>query len=198
MKKCSKCNKFKPLDLFPQSKQTKISCKSCKSEYDKKHYLKNKERRLKQSHEYNKIKTKDKAWYKRECEYMKKRRTQNPHVFRWRDVFNRTLNQVKNNKKSYTTQKHMGYSAKEFKTHIESQFKEGQNWSDVSIDHKIPITWFKKNTPIHLVNDLRNLQILTLEENISKNNYYADKISLDYYNEIITFIIDKYKNKIVK
>jgi len=41
MKKCPKCNKFKSLDLFPKTKQSKIACKSCKSEYDKKHYQKN-------------------------------------------------------------------------------------------------------------------------------------------------------------
>jgi hypothetical protein len=196
MKKCPKCNKFKSLDLFPKTKQSKIACKSCKSEYDKKHYQKNRKKRLKQSHKYNETRIKNEAWYEREREYMKKRRIQNPHIFRWRDIFNRTLKQIKNNKKSYTTIKHMGYSSEEFKTHIESQFKEGQNWDNISIDHKIPLTWFKKNTPLYLVNNLKNLQILTLKENISKNNYYSSKISFDYYNKIIIFIKEEYKNKI--
>lgn len=196
-KKCNSCNQNLSINHFPKSKQKSLKCKSCKSEYDKEHYRKNKERRLKQSHKYNSTKTKDKEWYKRECEYMKNRRKQNPHIFRWRDIFNNTLKQVKNNKKSYSTTKHMGYSSDEFKTHIENQFNSGQSWDNVSIDHKVPITWFKENTPLCLVNHLENLQVLSLEENISKGNYYASKISLDYKQKIITFIRDEYKNKII-
>jgi hypothetical protein len=193
---CTKCSLEKDYSHFPKSKQKKQICKSCKSEYDREHYQKNKKRRLEQSHKYNSIKVKDKAWYKRECEYMKKRRRENPHIFRWRDIFNNTLKQVKDNKKSSSTIKHMGYSSDEFKTHIENQFNQDQSWENVSIDHKVPITWFKKETPLHLVNHLENLQVLSLEENIAKSNYFSSKISLDYKQKIIIFIQDKYKNKI--
>ena len=128
---------------------------------------------------------------------MKNRRKQNPHIFRWRDIFNNTLKQVKNNKKSHSTSKHMGYSSGEFKSHIENQFNKEQSWKNISIDHKVPITWFKETTPLYLVNHLENLQVLSLEENIAKSNYFASKISLDYKQKIITFIRDEYKNKII-
>ena len=197
MKKCTKCLLEKNLFQFPTAKQKKQICKSCKSKYDREHYQKNKKRRLEQSHKYNSLKTKDKDWYKRECEYMKNRRKQNPHIFRWRDIFNNTLKQVKNNKKSYSTSKHMGYSSGEFKSHIENQFNKEQSWKNISIDHKVPITWFKETSPLYLVNHLENLQVLSLEENIAKSNYFASKISLDYKQKIITFIRDEYKNKII-
>jgi hypothetical protein len=194
---CSFCKEEKSIEEFHKKTNFYSRCKPCKSQYDKEHYRLNKERRLKQSNDYNKIKTKDKNWYKRECKYMKDRRKKLPYIFRWRDIFNRTFQQVKNNKKSYTTEKYMGYSAEEFRIFIESQFTQDQNWGNISIDHKIPMTWFKKTTPLNLVNDLKNLQILTLKENIAKSNYYSSEIDLDYYKDIITFIKNKYKNKIV-
>ena len=196
-KQCSKCSIEKDHSQFPTTLQKTIICKSCKSEYDRRHYQKNKKRILKQSHKYNSIKIKDKKWYKRECDYMKKRRKENPHIFRWRDIFNNTLKQVKKGKKTHSTLKHMGYSSDEFKSHIENQFNIDQNWGNISIDHKIPITWFKNTTPLYLVNHLENLQILTLEENIAKGNYFASKVSLDYKQKIITFIRDEYKNEVI-
>jgi hypothetical protein len=196
-KKCSKCFIEKPLSGFPKAKQKTISCKSCKSKYDREHYIENRERRLKQSHKYNSIKIKNESWYKRECEYQKNRRKKYPHILRWRDIFNNTLTKIKQGKKTYTTKKHMGYTSDEFKIHIESQFKENQDWSNISIDHKIPITWFKPHTPLNLANHLDNLQVLTLEENITKSNYYSSKIPLDYKEKIILFIYDEYKDKLI-
>jgi hypothetical protein len=65
-----------------------------------------------------------------------------------------------------------------------------------SIDHKIPITWFNTDADIRVIFDLRNTQILTVEENTKKLNRYADTVSEDYYKIAINHIKDEYKNKI--
>ena len=56
------------------------------------------------------------------------------------------------------------------------------NWDNISIDHKIPLTWFKHDTPIHIINDLRNLQPLFKHDNISKLNRYSDPVDVGYFS----------------
>ena len=74
----------------------------------------------------------------------------------------------------------LGFNVETLKTHLESKFEPGMNWSNVGewhIDHKIPDSWFKYSS----VEDdsfknswkLENLQPMWKAENISKNNRYS-------------------------
>jgi hypothetical protein len=62
----------------------------------------------------------------------------------------------------------------------EKQFIEDMTWDSIEIDHKIPITWFKSNTPLILINDLRNLQPLFIKDNRDKAASYCYPIDKDY------------------
>ena len=70
------------------------------------------------------------------------------------------------------------------------------NWNIDQVDHKVPISWFIETTPPHIVNDLRNLQPLNEGKNKSKRNFYSHKIDKDYYDLILEYIKEKYKNQI--
>ena len=57
----------------------------------------------------------------------------------------------------------LGYSAIQLKQHLESLFTEGMSWDNYGewhIDHIKPVSLFDEDTPIHVVNDLSNLQPL--------------------------------------
>jgi hypothetical protein len=77
-----------------------------------------------------------------------------------------------------------GYTFEEFNTHLMNLgWKPG-----IHIDHKIPITHFTPDTPIRLINDLRNLQILSLKENTTKLNTYRDRVCNDYWEEVQKYL----------
>ena len=65
----------------------------------------------------------------------------------------------------------LGYSAELLKLHIESLFSDGMSWNNYGewhIDHKIPVCFFEKETPMSIVNSLDNLQPLWALDNLSK------------------------------
>lgn len=77
-----------------------------------------------------------------------------------------------------------GYTYEEFETHLLNL-----GWQPkLHIDHKIPVTHFSPDTPIRLINDLRNLQVITLKENSTKLNTYRDIVDKEYYKEIEKYL----------
>lgn len=56
------------------------------------------------------------------------------------------------------------------------------------LDHKIPISWFIKQTPINIVNSLCNLQWVSSKYNRAKQNFWFDNITIEYFNIIKPFI----------
>ena len=78
-----------------------------------------------------------------------------------------------------------GYTFKEFENHlINLGWEKGFH-----IDHKIPITHFSPNTPIRLINDLRNIHPTKPIQNWIKGNRYQDNVDKDYYNEIKEYLV---------
>ena len=80
----------------------------------------------------------------------------------------------------------LGYDIKDFIRVVGSP-KDGEE-----IDHKVPISWFKENTPHSIIWDLRNLQILSKGENRTKGNRYHHHIEKEYEVEITEHIKPKY------
>jgi hypothetical protein len=150
-------------------------------------------------HYYNnidKIKEKNKKWREKNPdkhrEYnrnsAKKSRREQPEKHRWRYILKETLKKLNKNKidKSIVL---LGYSPKELKIYLETL---SLNWYDYEIDHKIPLSWFLPETPISMVNDFRNLQLLDKSKNSSKKNFYMDNVDSEYFNEVKKFIKEKY------
>lgn len=98
-----------------------------------------------------------------------------PHRIAYRNVLKNTLNRINKNKNDKTINM-LGYSYYELKNHIESLFKENMSWSNYGkginnweIDHIIPVSAFKKNTPIQIPNCLINLRPLWWIDNNKKS-----------------------------
>ena len=84
------------------------------------------------------------------------------------------------------------YSPEQLIEHLENQFKDGMNWGNTHMDHKIPLTWFSINTPPNIVNHLFNIQPLSMEENISKLNRYSHSVDEKYFLMIQEWILPQY------
>lgn len=70
------------------------------------------------------------------------------------------------------------------------------DWGNIHIDHKIPLSWFKIETPIHIVNNLSNLHPLSAFDNISKLNRFNHKVDKKYWDDCKEFIKEEYLDKI--
>jgi hypothetical protein len=126
-------------------------------------YHDNREKNLKYAKEYR---DKNK---KRKAEYNKEWRNNN----RLRCLYHSNLYKIS------------GYTFEEFETHLlNTGWKPG-----LHIDHKIPIVHFSPNTPIRLINDLRNIHPVNIDENLSKGSRYQDIVDKEYYNEIQKYLI---------
>lgn len=198
MKICKTCNKSKMLTEYHKSKNSKdgykTECKTCRNkqqqqyrdnnkdkinEYMRNYYEKNKndiKLKCKKWVENNRIKsnnTKLKWKEKNKEKWLIYTRTQNKtYTHRWRMFLHTTLkrmNKIKNDK----TINILGYSPLQFKIHLESLFIDDMSWDNYGkwhIDHIIPLSKFDKNTPIHIVNALSNIQPLWAKTNLSKGN----------------------------
>lgn len=77
------------------------------------------------------------------------------------------------------TERALGYTSRELRAHIESQFQPGMSWSargSFHIDHRTPVAEFFRRgvyDPV-VINALSNLQPLTPAQNRKK----ADKVGV--------------------
>jgi hypothetical protein len=89
------------------------------------------------------------------------------------------------------TESLLGYTIKELKEHIQSQFKDGMSWDNYGkhgwhIDHRIPLTSYKIDSYDHpnfkKAWALENLQPMWATENLSKGGklYYGEEGTLDF------------------
>jgi len=133
---CNKCLFEKTINEFHKNgKKTYSFCKVCKNEYKKEYNIKNREKR--------KL-------------YRKSRK----HIGLWRSLLKMSLWRL-NSKKQGKTIDLLGYSADEFKTHIESLFTEGMCWENHGewhVDHIKDVSLFNNDELPSVVNALLNLR----------------------------------------
>lgn len=188
VKYCKFCNKDKELNNFSTHKQCRDGlnnkCKQCIHDYRMIYNVINKKQIIKYNVKFNQ--TYNPQWAVR-----------NPHIIKWRDLINRIM-KYKGINKNKNTLSLLGYNHDQFKFHIESQFINNMNWGNIHIDHKIPLTWFVKNTPIKLINHLSNLQPLLSQHNISKLNKFSHNVDENYFNIIKPYVRKKYIKLIPK
>lgn len=125
--------------------------------------------------EYNRISAKK----SRKCE---------PQKHRWRGILRETLKKL-NKDKSEKTISLLGYSPEELHLYLKTM---SSNWYEYEIDHRIPLSWFIDETPVNLVNDFRNLQLLDKSTNSSKRNFYMNNVDEKYFDEIKQYIKKEY------
>jgi hypothetical protein len=165
-----------------------IKCSKCLSNNDISHYIKNLNGRYKKvcrscrsKQSSNNRRSKDMTDFNK-TNYIK-----NKHIYAWRNLLKNYLNR-KSLLKTDSTFNMLGYSQYELKSYLESLFIDDMNWSNYGskwqIDHIIPVSLFKEDTPPQIVNSLENLRPLYK----SYNNMKSNKI-----DESSITIIDKYK-----
>ena len=168
-----KINNYLKSDRRKEVKK-KTYCKNIENnkEYNKLYYEKNKEEiKLKNKQYRDSIKESDEYKNKRR-EYSKKWLINNKHISSWRKLLYRALKYTNQEKNSKTIDI-LKYSPIDLKNHLESLFLEGMSWDNYGewhIDHIIPLSKFDKDTPIHIINSLDNLQPLWAIDNLIKSN----------------------------
>ena len=216
MKICCECKINQDLNQFNKNKNTKDGlnnrCKLCCSNRNKNRYKNKKEYIKDQTLKYyynnrEKILSTSKSkptYHKSHPEYYKEYRENNneklkQYYKKWRQ----------NNKPSYSLRiqvwwwikKHgisktkkteilLGYTFEEFEKQI------GKPVTNQHLDHKVPISWFKSNTPINLIFHLENLHYIDSYENRSKSNTFAHPVSEEYKSNIKKYIKTKYKSRL--
>lgn len=143
----------------------------------------------------DKISAYHKEWYEinkkdileKRKEYKSSYTKNNKHITAWRNILHKTLSYLGITKEKRTIEL-LKYSSTELKNHISSLFIEGMDWSNHGtiwhIDHIIPISKFKKDTPVYIVNSLDNLRPLWVKDNLIKNNK-LEIIPRDYFKEYL-------------
>ena len=182
MKKCNKCKVEKSLSEFHKDKYSKdgvdYRCKQCRANY----FQNNKETYKKRTAKWKEDNID--RWREQDSLRQKQRRKEKPYLIKWRSLLENTLRRL-NKPKETSTHNLLKYSALDLKKHLESL---GMIWGYHHVDHKIPVTWFKENTPPYIVNDLRNLQPLSPEKNKTKGNRFNDDVPEDYLKLVEPFL----------
>jgi hypothetical protein len=119
-------------------------------------------------------------------ENRQKYRKNHPYRKIWGDLLYFTLKRLGKSKEGHTIDL-LGYSATQFKHHIESLFTEGMSWDNHGewhVDHIKPISSFPIDSPPSVVNALNNLRPLWATTriingieyigNLNKNKYYEN------------------------
>lgn len=218
-KKCAKCLKIKPINYYNKLSRSSdglnYRCKQCCNEYYNSLYPKIRDNKIKAAKKryeqfrddliakakirydsskkklynasYNKN-NKDRI-SKQKNEYEKRRVKQDPH-YRIIKLMRSMVYRLVVNKKD-STQSILGYSKSTLLNYLGRLPK-----NDESLDHKIPVSWFVKDAPIHIVSHYKNIQILSKSENSKKSNLYCCSVDYDYYLIAIPYIKQQHKTKI--
>ena len=221
-KKCNKCLEIKHVSLFGKESRAKNGykprCKECTNEYmrnwnslnkknisldRKEYYIKNKNSVIERVRKYYYNNKKTKSEYnkkyrqlnknvlnKKTLEYIKKR-IKTDDDFRLTRLHRKLIHRLKIEKIGRTSHI-LGYTKKEL-------FESLGRYPSINecVDHKIPVSWFKDKSNVKLINDLRNLQILSRYKNSKKSDKFCHEVDLSYYNQVINEIKEQYKSKVL-
>lgn len=203
MKRCAKCKGRKPEIEFHRSKERRDGfhpyCKLCRQQeaqnraemlraYKKSWYRENRESvlarvaaRAKESP--SKIKASRKRYYLANAEKVKANvvvwQKANPHIVAWRTLLHTTLRKL-GRRKTERTIETLGYSAQEFRLHIESLWTPGMTWDNYGswhVDHIRPVRSFQRDTSPKVVNALKNLRPLWATTRIIDGVWYEGNLN---------------------
>ncbi len=218
-KLCRKCGLIKSITDFNHERRNKdgykSQCRDCLNIYYKSLYPSFKQRKSDQQKKYYiqnseliKSRVKKYANLNKEKIYLKKLEYYNSNkesikAYRNKYTKERNKNDAEFNAmrvlrsfiyrlmicKTDKTENILGYSVSDLFNKLGRYPNENE-----SIDHKIPISWFKSNADIRIIHSLENLQIITKSENSKKHNTFSDCIDKDYFLIAIENIKPKFRN----
>lgn len=141
-------------------------------------------------------KEKNAEWFQNNKEhkynYVKNRKKEDPIFKASFDLRNMLWRLI--NKKHTPTFQILGYTPDIFNSRFGSDILYfNENNIKYNIDHKIPMDWFKDDTPPSVICHLDNLQIIDANLNFSKNSRYCHPIIKSYADLILPFVKDCYK-----
>lgn len=91
----------------------------------------------------------------------------------------------------------LGYTPTQLRERLEPQQQALIAQGKVpSIDHLIPIKYFKPGSPEPIVHSLDNLHMIELDENLDKQAVYAHPVRYEYFCLVNIYIKDEFKDKI--
>jgi len=112
----------------------------------------------------------------------------------WRSILKSSLNRLGQIKKSKSNEL-VGYDSLTLKLHLESLFDNKMNWDNYNkywqVDHIIPVSLFKEDTDVSIVNSLDNLRPLCKIYNNSRGNKLDEK-GYEILDKYKTYIKDEY------
>ncbi len=179
-----------------------IDCKRCGFKFSLDNYVKNKNGRYKGICRMCRVIQHSNNRRKRDkCELSQINRInyiKNIHIHAWRNILKNYLNR-KSLRKIDSTFDLLRYSANDLKSHLEKNFNDDMSWENYGkfwqIDHIIPVSLFKRDTPSYIVNSLENLRPLYGFINSSRQNKLdkdAEELIEKYQTYLnITNIIEK-------
>jgi hypothetical protein len=145
--------------------------KTVLNEYSRNYYKKNKKELNEYCREWRKNNVDKCRKYARERNH----KTLELAAIKWMRNFLYRTEQYGFNKTKNNVITEFGYTPNQLIQRIECQFKEGMSWNNRKywhIDHKKPISKFKKGTSPKIINMLCNLQPIWGQENLSKSNKF--------------------------
>jgi len=205
-KKCTKCGEVKSLDEFYNAKHGKNGkasrCKDCDKEYKQynkekikeynKEYKQYNKEKIKEYKQYNKEKIKEynKEYYKNNKEklsdiqkiYCKNRKEIDP-LFKLslniRSNIGRSLRRNSYSKKT-KTYNILKCEYDFFMEWINGIASNGHQYGieDLHLDHVVPVSLAQTEEEAILLNHYSNFQLLSANENLSKNNRYVNPVNL--------------------
>ena len=194
---CCQCVKIKPKSDMCINRGLPRTCKECRLPKERKRakeYAKNKRETLGKE-EYNKTQReyrKNMSPEKKYEQYLKVRKWKSTQP-NWgnkpmsdeerycRRLLNLTI-RVLATEKITSTYNELGYTPQELYDVV------GPKIDGCDLDHKVPISWFKKGTPVNIVNSLNNLQWISSKYNRAKQNFWFDNINIEYYEMIKPYL----------
>ena len=181
--KCIKCDVDKQLsEYILKNNRYKHICKDCRTII------------VTNNKKIRKMKNPDAEKLKNRNYYHNVLKTTKKYKLAWRNMLKSYLKRIGCNKQIKTNIL-LGYSAEEFKSHIENQFMNDMTWENHGkiwhVDHIIQIAFFKIDTPANIVNSLKNLRPLYSFENLSRG---LNIIDYNLVNEFKLYLdLDKLK-----
>jgi len=196
MKVCKTCKQDKPLEEYYSGKSNKggknPNCKACvkvkvsrevQNVASKRYRDRHPEKRLERDRKYRaenpeKIKT-------MRNDYLNERYKTDP-IYRLQTILRQQIIDYIRYKKSERTAQLLGYTAEDFLS------CHGEGTPNDHIDHKIPRSWFREDTPVNIVWHLDNLHWLDGIENDSKGNRYMHVVSETYLKIALPHIKEEF------